>query len=47
METILQFIKNDYFLLIILGINILLLILYIANLIKLNKIKTNSYKYKE
>ena len=41
MDTILQFLKNDYFLLIILGINILLLILYITNIMKLNKIKNN------
>jgi len=41
MNIVLEFIKNDYFLLIILGINILLLILYITNIMKLKKIKNN------
>lgn len=41
MDTILNFIKTDIFLLVICAINILLLILYIANVLKLSRIKKN------
>lgn len=38
---ILYFLKTDIFLLVICGVNILLLILYIANVLKLSKIRRN------
>lgn len=41
METILEFIKTDVFLLLICGIIILLLILYIINICKLSKLRKN------
>lgn len=41
METILEFLKTDTFLLIICGINILLLVLYIINIIKLHILRKN------
>lgn len=45
MEIILNFLKTDIFLLIICGINILLLILYITNTLKLSKIRKNYSKF--
>lgn len=41
MDNILNFIKTDTFLLVICATNILLLILYIANVLKLSRIKKN------
>lgn len=47
MDIILEFLRTDTFLLILLGGILLLLILYISNLIKLNKIKKNYSKFME
>ena len=45
MDVIMNFIKSDNFLLLVLGINILLLILYFCNLLKLHKINRNYKKF--
>lgn len=47
MEDILEFMRTDTFLLIISGIIILILILYIANLIKLSRIRKEYRKFME
>lgn len=47
MEVILEFLRTDTFLLILLGSIILLLILYITNVIKLSKINKNYSKFME
>lgn len=47
MDIILEFLRTDTFLLILLGGILLLLILYISNLIKLNKIRKNYSKFME
>lgn len=45
MEEIINFLRTDTFLLIIVGINIILLILYVVNVIRLGKIKNNYTKF--
>lgn len=45
MEFILEFLRTDICLLIIVGVNVLLLILYVANCIKLGKIRKNYNKF--
>lgn len=45
MDSILDFLKSDVFLLIVAGVNIILLILYIVNCIKLSKIKKNYMRF--
>lgn len=47
MEIVLDFLRTDTFLLILLGGIILLFILYISNIIKLNKIRKNYSKFME
>lgn len=47
MEVILDFLKTDTFIIILLGAIVLLFILYISNTIKLSKIKKNYSKFME